>query len=617
MHIVCKDEYGNHLTQLTQWDQNITICIYGLGLSEKPEINFANRDSETAYRLFDDNVTLNVEEDIVSTFIPNDLLWENKQIYVYVTSNKILINETNTLPRLQVIYSTQIPVKKRTKPADFYLESNVQGVDVVSLKLLTDSMYFDLTTIKDETIPELRKGIADAETDANKYTDGKISELSKSVSETYATQSAFNILDEKVGKNTNNLNTQSTLINTTVDRVSKLETTTSEQTTKLNTLIGSDNDKSVRTITLEEVAKILNDNDETDIDTLEEIAAWIKAHPDSVAALNKSISDNADAIKALQSKDTELSTAITTAESNANSYTDTKINELQDESTGILAKSKAYSNETFVNNETFATTMSDYSTTEENNSLYAVKSLEHIHENQTVLNNITAEKMNLWDTMSGDTAGLFKSIFNAIYPVGCIYMSTTDIDPSILFGGTWVTWGSGRVPVGVDVNDEDFATVEKEIGDKVHELSLDQLPVHTHDIDHSHTIPGHSHTVNEHSHAITGLTGKAASAGAHTHTLGRNQDALADGSKWNRPVSADSEESDSTEFFKTTENGAHTHTVTINNSNTGRTSGSTDTIDPSEVNVSGSTGASGKGIAHNNLQPSITCYMWKRLTLAV
>lgn len=40
-----------------------------------------------------------------------------------------------------------------------------------------------------------------------------------------------------------------------------------------------------------EVAKIINDNDDTSVNTLEEIAAWIAAHPESVAAINKEITD--------------------------------------------------------------------------------------------------------------------------------------------------------------------------------------------------------------------------------------------------------------------------------------------------------------------------------------
>lgn len=54
-----------------------------------------------------------------------------------------------------------------------------------------------------------------------------------------------------------------------------------------------------------------------------------------------------------------------------------------------------------------------------------------------------------------------------VYPVGSIYMSVNNVNPSTLFGGTWQLWGAGRVPVGVDTNDTNFNTVEKTGGKKV------------------------------------------------------------------------------------------------------------------------------------------------------
>lgn len=71
---------------------------------------------------------------------------------------------------------------------------------------------------------------------------------------------------------------------------------------------GADVANSVRNITATELAKIINDNDATSIDTLEEIAAWIAEHPESVAAINKEISD----VKALVGT-TAVATQITNA----------------------------------------------------------------------------------------------------------------------------------------------------------------------------------------------------------------------------------------------------------------------------------------------------------------
>ena len=58
---------------------------------------------------------------------------------------------------------------------------------------------------------------------------------------------------------------------------------------------------------------------------------------------------------------------------------------------------------------------------------------------------------------------------DAVYPVGSIYLSVNSTNPSSIFGGTWVAWGSGKVPVGVDTGDTDFDTVEETGGSKTHQ----------------------------------------------------------------------------------------------------------------------------------------------------
>ena len=63
--------------------------------------------------------------------------------------------------------------------------------------------------------------------------------------------------------------------------------------------------------------------------------------------------------------------------------------------------------------------------------------------------------------------------------VGQIIMSVTlDTAAKVqaIYGGTWAAWGAGRVPVGVNSSDSDFSTVQKTGGEKTHKLVVNELP---------------------------------------------------------------------------------------------------------------------------------------------
>lgn len=130
-------------------------------------------------------------------------------------------------------------------------------------------------------------------------------------------------------------------------------------------------------------------------------------------------------------------------------------------------------------------------------------------------------------------------LINLIYPVGSIFMSTVNTNPSTYLGGTWVAWGAGRVPVGVDTSQTEFSAPEKTGGEKVHTLTTGEMPTHV----HTPTIDGRAIGVND---------GSLASWHAQA------------ASDWNT------------------------------------------------AGILTSTTSAGSGQAHNNLQPYITCYMWKR-----
>lgn len=198
------------------------------------------------------------------------------------------------------------------------------------------------------------------------------------------------------------------------------------------------------------------------------------------------------------------------------------------------------------------------------------------------------------DQKVGEAGGLSKTdIINFIYPVGAIFMGVNNVNPSTFLGGTWVAWGTGRVPVGVDVNDDSFNSVEKTGGESTHKLTNNEMPSHNHsDGDLSASSNGaHTHTVS----------GTAAENGAHDHS---GSTVLAyNSSSPGFATNGTYYKYKSTTFKDAcSDAGAHTHSV----SGTAASSGA------HTHDVSGSTGNTGGGGPHNNLQPYITCYMWKR-----
>lgn len=81
-------------------------------------------------------------------------------------------------------------------------------------------------------------------------------------------------------------------------------------TGKVTTLIGSDANKSVRTIANEELAKqLIPENAKEALDTLGEIAAWIQQHPDDASAMNTRITNLTNLVGTLP-EDTDATTVI-------------------------------------------------------------------------------------------------------------------------------------------------------------------------------------------------------------------------------------------------------------------------------------------------------------------
>ena len=71
-----------------------------------------------------------------------------------------------------------------------------------------------------------------------------------------------------------------------------------------------------------------------------------------------------------------------------------------------------------------------------------------------------------------------KLLIDLIYPVGSVYISTNNVSPQTFFGGTWEAFATGRTLVGIDTSQTDFNPVGKTGGAKTHTLTVAQMPSH-------------------------------------------------------------------------------------------------------------------------------------------
>ena len=92
------------------------------------------------------------------------------------------------------------------------------------------------------------------------------------------------------------------------------------------------------------------------------------------------------------------------------------------------------------------------------------------------------------------------------YPIGSIYISVSNVNPSTLFGGTWIAFATGRTLVGVDTSQTEFNVVKKTGGHK-------ELQAHTHAAGSLVATGGGQYKTPSGTNYGFGSTGNTASAG--------------------------------------------------------------------------------------------------------
>lgn len=144
------------------------------------------------------------------------------------------------------------------------------------------------------------------------------------------------------------------------------------------------------------------------------------------------------------------------------------------------------------------------------------------------------------------------SLLDLIYPIGTVYRSVVSTNPaSIVGGGTWTAFAVGRALLGIDTGQTEFDTVEETGGAKTVTLTTTEMPAHSHTV----TDPGHVHLFGH----------RSDNSGPDAGVRMIDNYPGTDGS------------------------------VTTSTNTTGVTIQST-----------------GSGVAHNNLNPYIALYCWKR-----
>lgn len=165
----------------------------------------------------------------------------------------------------------------------------------------------------------------------------------------------------------------------------------------------------------------------------------------------------------------------------------------------------------------------------------------------------------------GSTTNLDIISFDQIYPIGAIYMSTVSTNPATLFKiGNWEALPAGRVLLaqGTSTWGVNYSAGSTGGEDK-HTLTVSESAPHNHT--GNATTSGSTHT-----HALTMRASHGKSGNGGVPRFG-------DGDVWSD--------------YKTqnlSAAGEHSHAITINNS--------------------------GGGQSHNNMQPYLSVYMWKRIS---
>ncbi len=188
------------------------------------------------------------------------------------------------------------------------------------------------------------------------------------------------------------------------------------------------------------------------------------------------------------------------------------------------------------------------------------------------------------------------------FPIGYIYLSTSNVNPSTYFGGTWERI-QGKFLLCANDSVEAYKA-GKTGGSENVTLTVDQIPAHAHGLNsHTHSYSRSNDNTNSHTLTINEIP-------SHKHTIisWRNFAGTTYGEPVNNArafsniaVNGDGTSASADNFGGIASAGGgqgHTHGIGRSNQNTG--------------GASGNTANSGGSKSHTNMPPFLAIYAWKR-----
>ncbi len=176
-----------------------------------------------------------------------------------------------------------------------------------------------------------------------------------------------------------------------------------------------------------------------------------------------------------------------------------------------------------------------------------------------------------------------------LFPIGSIYMSVNEVNPSTIFGGTWQQIKDRFILASGDTY-ANGATG----GSATNTLTAAQLPSHSHSYTAPSSVGGHALTVNEmpsHGHSVTGSTSQVVTDVP--------------------TVQLNSPEGTAGSYINYVDEITPTKTQVSVSGTAGNTGGGAEHSHALNTS-SGTTGATGSGAAINNMPPYLAVNVWVR-----